>query len=85
MSATYTTAHGNTGSLTHILMDPSWVHYSWATTGTSREHKLYATMKYHNTLTRMAKIRKDVKQLMLSHMADGKVKGVTTWENPDSF
>ena len=43
MSATYTTAHGNTGSLTHcieardqthILMDTSWVYYCWASVGT---------------------------------------------------
>ena len=41
-SATYTTAHSNTGSLIHcmkpgnsrILMDTSWVHYNWATMGT---------------------------------------------------
>ena len=44
-SATYTTAHGNTGSLdalskardlTHILMDTSQVHFHCTTTGTPR-------------------------------------------------
>ena len=45
-SATYTTAHGNTRSLTHwtsFLMDTSRVHYHWATMGTPYFKKLTYT------------------------------------------
>ena len=36
-SATYTTAQGNDGSLTRNLVIPSWIHFRWTMTGTSRE------------------------------------------------
>ena len=41
MIVTYTTAHGNFGCLTHILIDTNQVHYHWAATGTPLKCPFY--------------------------------------------
>ena len=57
MSATYTTAHGNTRSLTHWskardwihnLMVPSQIHFHWAMTGTPRKASSHIKEKREN-------------------------------------
>ena len=54
MSATYTTAHGNAGSLTcwieardWVLMDTSGIHYFWATTETPRSDFFLVVRHFH--------------------------------------